>query len=167
MTLSAGRPRKPTAIKMLQGTYRKDQEPVREPEYQKPSIHVKPPVFINKYAKMYWKEYIQELINIGVITMQDIPLYAMLAEAFGEWRMYSEMLKHNPDGSKRTLEEYFEQRNYVFGKMPEFVSYNAAYDKYLKLAAKFGLSPSDRSKIDLGKKDNYDPLSDMLLEANQ
>ena len=147
-----GRPRKPTMTKVLQGTFRKDRQPEREPEYERPSNRVKPPVYLNKWAKEYWKDHVQELVDTGVMTDQDIPLYTMLSESYGEWRMYHEMVMHNPDGTDRTLDEYFNERNYFMSKMPEWISYNNSYDRYAKLCAKFGLSPSDRGKIDLGAK---------------
>jgi P27 family predicted phage terminase small subunit len=150
----------------LQGTFRRNQEPEREPEYSKPRNETKPPVWLNKWAKEYWKEHIHELIIKGVMSNQDLPLYEILAQTYGEMREYHYLILHDASGKQRTKEEYVEERNYNMSRMPELVYYNKSQDDYAKLCAKFGISPSDRGKVDLGKKDTSDPLADMLAEVN-
>jgi hypothetical protein len=67
-----GQNRKPRQSKIIQGTFRKDRNPSREPE---PSIvpePPKPPSGLNRWARREWKRLAAELAEQGLLTIVDL-----------------------------------------------------------------------------------------------
>jgi len=161
-----GRPRKSAAQKRLEGTFRHCREPIAEPEYEI-AVPRKPPTGLNKWARKFWNEYYPMLTGSGVLTEADIPTFVEMCKAWGASHQAEYDIMHNDDGSKRTLVEYRQQRHYSRNQMPEMLERREADDKFIKLAIYFGMTPSSRNKIDLGKKnDSVDPMEAMLTGAD-
>ena len=77
-----GPPKKPTQLKILQGTFRKDREPENEPEPEKIEEEINPPSHLSWMAKKKWKELVPELIELGLLTNIDLGALEICREAY-------------------------------------------------------------------------------------
>lgn len=162
-----GRPRKPTQQKVLQGTFRKDQENLNEPKYDPVRLdHADPPPYLNKYAKTYWKQYLPELIEKRIVTAQSLPAFEMLAQTFGDWKEAEYAMTHIGK-KKRSIAQYMAERGHAMNKMPEWVMAKSARADFYRFASHFGLTPSTQAKVSIPVIDKQvDVLSEMFKEVN-
>jgi phage terminase small subunit len=65
----AGRPPKPTKLKLLEGTFRPDR--ARPDEPQPPAGEIVKPAFLKKRASDLWDEYAPLLEKMGTLTVVD------------------------------------------------------------------------------------------------
>lgn len=133
-----GRPRKPTHLKVLQGTYRPDRAPKNEPmpDPETPSC----PSWLHPEAKREWRRLVPHLEKLGLLTRVDraalaayCQLYARWWEAEREIRVHG-MVQYTETG-------YATQR-------PEVGIANQALKQLKVYLAEFGLSPAARTRID-------------------
>jgi len=140
----------PTRLKVLKGNPGK--RPLNKDE-PKPTVGVgSPPAWLDRMAKLHWKELQPELERIGVLTIADRPGYTMLCQAWSEWRKSVRMMGDN-DAIFVAKSGYTQVTGYVSMERQR-------KQDYQKLAAKFGLTPSDRTTIKAvaPPKPNNDPL---------
>jgi P27 family predicted phage terminase small subunit len=135
--MTAGRKPKPTALKLIQGTYRPDRANANEPK-PKPGIPLCPK-FLQGEARETYRKVAKKLARIGLLTEIDEMALAMLCQSWAEYLEASEklretgMLVKSPNG--------FPMMN------PYLVIANAAVKKVRALLVEFGMSPSSRSRI--------------------
>jgi len=149
-----GRPRKPTDLKLLQGTYRKDRSPANEPKPEKVSLPPKPPSYLTKWAKKLWKSLAVELTEKGILTTIDTPALEACCEAYGQYRAAHEAVFRPQDPKtgkriKRTLQEYMKGRNSQ--TMPEYTTMTKAFNTFKAYLIEFGMTPASRGRIDIPK----------------
>jgi len=161
-----GRPRKPMAQKVLQGTFRKDRNPVNEPVISPPKVDtVRPPSSLNKWGKTFWKEHYQQLVDAKILTAADMPAFEMMARSWGEYKQADWDICHGSDGKKRTMAEYRRSREYNRKKMPEVMERKESLEAFNRIASQFGMTPVARNKIDIPQKKETDLLSEMYEET--
>jgi len=152
--MPAGRPRKPAQIKKLQGTYRKDQEPLNEPEPEFETTVRKAPAYLNKWAKKYWSDNARILIDMGTLTTADWDTYESLCIAWGEFmEMYDAIHSYTDETGrrrKRTMAQYMAGQNSQ--TIPEYTAMNKARTEWRTIAAQFGIGASNRNKISIKEK---------------
>jgi P27 family predicted phage terminase small subunit len=141
MSNEAGRPAKPTHLKVLHGD-RDDRINHDEPQ---PAVDVAPPFALTKAARAVWDRLAPDMQRKGVLTAWDVDLFAELCEAVVRLRTARR-------GSKRKPES---------GGVSPMREYSSALDMVVKLSSRFGMTPSDRSKlgVDRGGESNDDLLS--------
>lgn len=129
--MPGGRPRKPTAIKILEGTFRADRDgaaaAVPEPEGQPSSLH------LGGEALEFWGRITPGLVARGVAKACDSEALVMLAEWWARGRECSralESLAVNEKGAYQLL-----------------VMCGIATTHFDRLASRFGLTPSDRARL--------------------
>ena len=97
--MTKGRKPKPTKLKVIQGTFRKDRANPNEPipETEIPS----PPDFLNADALQEWGRMSEKLYQLGMLAEIDRGIFAGYCEAYGEWavakRTIAEVAKKNTD----------------------------------------------------------------------
>jgi len=135
--MTAGRKPKPTALKVIQGTYRPDRANPSEPQ---PRTTIPPcPKFLQGEARETYRKLAKKLARIGLLTEIDEMALAMLCQSWAEYLEASEklretgMLVKSPNG--------FPMMN------PYLVIANTAVKKVRALLTEFGMSPSSRSRI--------------------
>ena len=153
-----GPAKKPTALKVLSGTFRKDRANLKEPIISKDIDRPEPPAhFSDRAIRQWWntidnlpKGVIKELDLTTLIAYHEAEDYAHDAytnlQAFG-------MMTISPNGFLVTS------------------PYSTEYHKYsllrLKLAQELGFTPASRSKIvaDVPDAPASDPWADMAKQA--
>lgn len=158
----AGRPRKPTAQKILEGTIRADR--VKENEMM-PSVITyapSPPKFLSKGAKLEWKLVCNELISLGMLSGVDLALLAAYCQEMSVYveactRLTSEgyiMSTYREDGTA-----YHQQSPWVSIK-------NASLKNAQSLANQFGFTPSARAKLEAPER-GEDPLIEAMKKLRE
>lgn len=89
--MTAGRPRKPTKLHAVQGTYRSDRHGTNEPD--PPVASLKPPAWLDADGRKVWRDLAPGFIEMGVLTEVDVEAFAhacsKLATARREQSTYS------------------------------------------------------------------------------
>ena len=147
------RPRKPTNLKVVQGTnrpHRNNNEPVVSLEA--PEC----PDWLSKESKKYWEEISEQLVNVGLIGVVDGALFGLHCDSYGRLIEVSDQLKKMDDMLDQTP-------NGLEVQSALWQIRNKLWDQVLRSASEFGLSPAARSKINMPekaekKKDGWEAL---------
>ncbi len=154
-----GRPRKPTALKALEGNRGKRPLPENEP---KPAPVVEtpdPPSWINKEGKQIWKQLFPQLKRIGILTSIDINSFEALCYYYGEWREGIREIKKN--GKYYLYTNKAGATNEI--ERPIVKITQKAFENYKSMCTEFGLTASSRTRIEVKIDDEgVDPM-EMLL----
>ncbi|KQS33961.1 phage terminase small subunit P27 family [Dyadobacter sp. Leaf189] len=161
--MSAGRPTKPTALKKLEGTYRKDRAIGAEMMPSNIDHPPSAPSFLSKEAKKEWKSVCIELIQLQMLHRVDLGL---LAAYCSEMANYIEAVKAlKADGQVKTITR---DDGSSYSMPSPWVSIKNSYLKNAQaIAGQFGFTPSARTKINGSKKGEGDPFDDMMNLDNE
>lgn len=78
-----GRKPKPTKLKVIQGTFRKDRANPDEPN---PKTKIpSPPDFLNADALQEWGRMSEKLYQLGMLAEIDRGIFAAYCDSYGEW----------------------------------------------------------------------------------
>jgi P27 family predicted phage terminase small subunit len=126
---------KPTRLKLLQGTFRKDRAPKNEPQ---PRGTATCPLWLDADAKAEWKRIAPELVRLGLLTSVDRAAFAAYCGAFATW-------KH----AEKDIQEHGLIVTTTKGKQknPAVLIASDALKLMRVYIALFGLSPCDRTRI--------------------
>jgi P27 family predicted phage terminase small subunit len=157
----AGRPRKPTKQKILQGTFRKHRSAANEPDPPVVDRVPAPPRHLSLEARKLWKHLARRLKDQGLLTALDLPSLEILVF---NWGLYQELRKAILKRS-RSFSSYLKVRNSQTAL--EYTAMKEAFRLYKAFAVEFGLSPAARSRIDLKvpKTPVKDPMEGLLNEG--
>ncbi len=157
----AGRPRKPTHLKVVAGTAQPCRTNANEPEPQRerPS----PPSHLSDRGKAAWAEAVLITDRMGVLTEADPLALEDLAETLADLRAARASLEkplsmtvRGEDGEpvEKVFAEAGERYYWTFGKSgpmrrarPELADIADASRRLTACLAKFGLNPADRSRV--------------------
>ncbi|GAB4277836.1 MAG: hypothetical protein Kow0029_20720 [Candidatus Rifleibacteriota bacterium] len=144
------RPKKPTNLKILQGTYRKGRANKNEP---KPEICIpEPPGFLTDRALEEWHRIAPILEEMGLLSKVDSMALAAYCAAVARLWLAEEQLKI--EGLTVTNERGRRIKN------PLVDVVNSAAKQISMFASQFGMSPSTRGNVQAEKPDDdYNPLS--------
>lgn len=89
--MTKGRKLKPTKLKLIQGTFRKDRANKNEPE---PETKIpSPPDFLNADALQEWGRMSEKLYQLGMLAEIDRGIFAAYCQAFGRWAEAERLIK--------------------------------------------------------------------------
>lgn len=142
MTTEGGRPRKPTAMKVLHGD-RADRMPAAEP--QPAEREVSPPFALTKAARQVWDRLAPDLHAKGVLTSWDVDAFAEFCEAVT-------ILRAKRRSARRKARP---------GESSPMAEYRAAMQVVTTLGSRFGLTPSDRARLSVADR-APEPGDDLL-----
>lgn len=151
----AGRPPKPTSLKMLQGTARADRVNDDEP---KPTPGVPDcPAWLNNDAKKEWRAIVPELERLGLLTAVDGAALAAYCQAYGDLAWASREIKrvgrvYQTDGPSGTM---YRQR-------PEMAIAREAAAQMKSYLSGFGLDPASRTRLHVAPQGEADPFEAFL-----
>lgn len=161
-------PRKPTKLKILQGTTRKDRmvENEPEPENKIPS----PPSHLNKTAVCEWERISVELFRLGLLSEIDRSALAGYCEAYSLWveacEYKNEMAQKDP--SNKGLLDTTSNMNVIQAPIVGII--NQSRKAMKDFLVEFGMSPASRtrvsSKLSENDKSKQEPFTVMKKKAN-
>lgn len=129
---SGRKPAKPDAVRLADGTYRSDRHGLIELKPQAGGLPRKP-IFACRHAEQLWDDIAAELAEIGVVKRIDASLLQSLCELWGLYRKSYAIAAQRPiDRDAR-------------------ISVVAYWAKFEQAAARFGLNPQDRSRLQIDK----------------
>ena len=148
-------PKKPTALKILEGNPGKKPLPQNEP---KPApIMPDPPTWLDAEGKKFWETYGPKLNLLGLLTEIDGPAFTAICERYALYVKCVKTLKKK--GLIMETESGYEQQR------PEVsIAKNALADVKAFLT-EFGMTPSSRSRIDLKIEKDEDTMESLLSGA--
>ena len=138
---------KPTAIKLAEGTYRKDRAPKNEIQ---PTIelNLEAPSELNEWGVKLWTAIANEYSKIGLITKVDVGSLFTLCNEFGTYCEADDLIKAK--GLEVEEEIYSSKGEMVGTKLvtnPMLKVRNDAFKNYNSMCSKFGITPADRTRI--------------------
>jgi len=153
MMAKPGPPKKPTAKKKLEGTYRKDRAPKNEPQ---PKVGAPPkPRYLDRDASHHWRYYAPKLVRDRVMTDMDWSQFINACECWGMIRRCRRAIK------KHGLT--FTGSNGYVTQRPEIGILNRALEQYQKYATRFGFDPSGRTGIEAFPEPGQDQADNEFL----
>lgn len=128
---------KPTHLKLISGTARKDRMNKREP---KPEIKVPScPDFLDEEAKREWRRITPQLKRLRIISRIDRAMLASYCQAWSRWKRAEEAIRQHG--------EVFITPNGFVQKRPEVTIARESMLLMEKAAQHFGLSPASRTRV--------------------
>jgi P27 family predicted phage terminase small subunit len=149
--LSRGRKPKPTALKLLEGTARKDR--ILPNEMQPARMEELPlaPAHLSERGREEWHHLTAELHQLGMLHRVDLSLIAAYCNELSIYFEAEELLRakgrimtiKNPDGSIKYIQQ-----------APHVAIARNALKTAMQLGSQFGVTPSARTRISQGQIKN-------------
>ncbi|PAP79628.1 hypothetical protein B1759_15015 [Rubrivirga sp. SAORIC476] len=129
---------KPSALKLLQGTHRKDRAAANEPtpEVKPPSC----PTWLHKEAKREWRRIVPELVRLGLLAEVDRAALAAYCQAYATWWRMERDIDENGDVQLNA-------RSGLESARPQVAMRDKALDTMRRFLVEFGLTPAARTRV--------------------
>ena len=147
--------RKPTAIKVSEGTFRKDRAPIAEPEPS--SDKPRPPHWLNDRAKVVFDELVLILDEMQLASASQVDMLTLLAQRMEEVERFSVYL----DDVGTSYETTSKTGDTMWRAYPEVAQKNEAMRHAHSLLAEFGLSPSSVGAVSVLKDTGDNPWEEL------
>jgi P27 family predicted phage terminase small subunit len=147
------RPRKPTALKLVTGTFRKDRNNAAEPQPKRAIPRC--PSHLSDGAKLQWRHFARLLSGMGVLTAADGPALAALAETADDLAVARRALAAHGGALTYATETGF--RVY-----PEVRLISDANKRLASWLARFGMTPADRARVSVVEGKEHDELDQLF-----
>lgn len=142
--MPAGRPRKPTALKRLQGNPGKRALPQDEPEFERLDEAANPPEWLAVEAKAEWRRLAAELTALGLLTDVSAQVFAGYCQAYARWREAEEWMQEH---GRTIVMRDRDGRVTGVREVPQSKIATTEREQMRRLAGEFGLTPSEASKV--------------------
>jgi P27 family predicted phage terminase small subunit len=136
-----GRPRRPTVLKLIDGTIRPADANPNEPRV--PPGVPEAPAYLSKNERAAWDRFVEVLSKMRVLTTADFAALEQLACAFAEAKELRAFIRKNG----RVYEMFTEHGAKMRRPHPELTLLAKADRQVINLLGRFGLTPSDRSNV--------------------
>lgn len=140
-----GRPPKPTALKLIQGTQR---GPMRNEAMPTPALP-DPPDFLDEGAMREWRRMAPEAYRLGLLSEIDRAVFAAYCVSYSRWEFAEtrilEMAQNDPQTGALVMRT--KNGNTVHNPMV-YIARSALHD-LLTISDRIGLNPGARSRIDV------------------
>ena|ERR1041385_374204 len=166
---SGGQNRKPTAMKVIEGTFRQDRANPNEPEAKPLKFPCPPSMELNEFGMKEWERSTRVLIDLNVLTEGDVSALTAMCHQFGEFVYCDKEIKEKTylkepkeyilDMDPNQRIEYMRTK-YLVGKELKKLR-KEHLEAYSKLAQQFGLTPVSRARVSAQKKQENNPLDDI------
>ena len=138
-----GRKKKPTKLKVIEGTFRKDRSSESEPF---PDVCIPlPPDHLTDTAKKEWERISRELYSLGLLSEIDMAALAGYCQVYGRWADAEAQLKEGSILVKTNSGNIIQS--------PLVGIANTALKLMHKLLAEFGMTPASRAKVVSNKQE--------------
>jgi P27 family predicted phage terminase small subunit len=146
------RTKKPTKLKVIQGTFRKDRAPANEPKPR--PIAPSMPADLSGRARTLWKRLKSKLEKLELLTELDGPMFTTMCEAWARWYDARARLRG-------VLRSQTKVKDLALIRKAE-LSVERAEHSFRLLANEFGLSPAARARLDVDVGKEVDDLDEFL-----
>lgn len=137
--MTAGRPKKPPQLKILEGSFRKDRDDLGISQ-MKPVGMPECPAWLPKSAAKYWGEIGPKLEQVGLISLLDSAAFAAHCDSVGKFEEITEKLA--------TVEHMLDKTpNGLMIQSALFTIRNKLWDQVMKSAGEFGLTAAASGKV--------------------
>jgi P27 family predicted phage terminase small subunit len=154
--MTRGRPRKPTALKIVDGTFRKDRANANEPRPDRKRLPSPP--HLDAGARKIWRGYAKLLDDMGVLTVADRTALECLVMAHVDLTAARQALAAR-DG---LTYECYTKTGVTIRLYPEVRLVNDATKRLHSWLSAFGITPADRNKVETRIEKNEDPAAKFL-----
>jgi P27 family predicted phage terminase small subunit len=152
--------RKPTALKLLENTFRKDRAPKREP---RPKAGLPGcPTWLDARGRAKWRQLVPLLDGMRVLTKGDGDVLALACDAFARYRDARDAVREH--GS--TYESPTPAGGTIVRPRPEVQMADVAWRQYVQALIQFGLTPAARSRVTAEAPADSDPAGSFLFGAS-
>lgn len=130
-------PRKPAAVKKLEGTWRADRANAEEPVYR--AVAPPMPDWLSVPAAAEWCRLVPIMAEKRVLAETDLGVFAAYCSACADQQIANEALKNAP--------RFYESEAGLWKEHPAAKASRDAGQQVRMLANELGLSPASRSKV--------------------
>ena len=145
----SGPPPTPTVVKLLRGNPGKRRLPVGEPMPPSAPTCPSPPSCLAWYAVEEWERVAPELHALGLLTVLDVPMFAVYCSAYAQWRAAEEQLAEAAAADPENDGLVIERDGRLIANPATGIARRSA-ELMLRVAAEFGMTPAARSRINAG-----------------
>lgn len=138
-------PRKPTALRVIQGNPSRRPLPKNEPKPRR-GIPVPPP-HLDAYARAEWDRITPELLAVGLLTSIDGVTLAAYCQCVSRWTQAEEAIARMKARDKLTSALMIKTINGNAIQNPLIGVANRAMHMAIRFAAEFGMSPAARARF--------------------
>lgn len=143
-----GRKPTPTHLKLIKGNPGKRSLNPNEP---KPELaRPMPPTFLSDDAKVEWGRVVDRLFELGLMTDLDRAALAAYCQAYGRWAQAERALAEMGRQDQLTGALMIKTKNGNAIQNPIVGTANHAMAEMMRYATEFGMTPSARTRIDVG-----------------
>ncbi len=145
--MGPGRPRKPTAVKVMEGTYRADRSIPDEVAPELLASIPDPPEGLGDWGCREWHTVCRWLHDVGNLASTDLSLLAMYCNEIDNYWQYDALVK-----SKGAVFPIRDKTGQVINarRSPYTVLRREAQEQALRLASQFGFTPAARTRMMMG-----------------
>lgn len=147
-----GAPRKPTPLKVLHGTNRKDRANPKEPKPADLPKDATPPEWLTTRGKEAWTDILPILRGLGVMTVADPVALALLCDALAEYVDARAVVR--VEGATY----WTEGKSTMLRARPEVTIASDAWRRAKVMLTEFGLTPASRARVSGAAPGEEDPL---------
>ena len=157
--MPAGRPNKPTAVKVLEGTYRPDRALPNEVTPELLAHIPDPPEGLGEWGQREWVVVCRWLHEIGSLAATDLSLIAAYCNEIDNYWSYDAKVKQV--GAVISIKNK-EGMIIKVQKSPYTGLRKDALDEAIKLAGQFGFTPAARARLGSPGEKPKDEFEDFL-----
>jgi len=156
----AGRPRKPSALHILEGTAIAVRMNHNEPV---PTISddLRPPKWLSLESRRIWRWMAPRLLQMRVLTDADRDAFGLGCDAMADYLGYRATIQEH--GS--TYETTTMQHDTMIRPRPEVAMMADAWRRAERIFSAFGMNPSARSKVKAMAEEDIDPMETFLAKG--
>ena len=149
---------KPTALKKIEGTFRKDRAPKNEIQ---PTIALNSgaPAELNEWGAAIWNDIYGEYERIGLITKVDLSALTALCIEWGKYQEANDIIAAQ---GMQIEEPIYSQKGELVGSKtvvnPLLKVASDSLKNYVRLCGEFGITPASRARVsapDRKPNDNF------------
>jgi P27 family predicted phage terminase small subunit len=146
--MARGRKPLPTHLKLIQGNPGKRALNKDEPQ---PDLSIPtPPPHLNDEAKVEWGRVIDNLYRLALVSEIDRAALAAYCQAYGRWVQAERALARMAEKDQLTHALMIKTTNGNAIQNPLVGTANHAMNEMMRFAGEFGMTPSARSRINVG-----------------
>lgn len=165
LTSMRGRLPKPTQLKIVQGTQRRDRMNPDEPVV--PEGDVVMPTYLKGRARKFWHYHAPILTAMGLLTVADVAMLAELCETEAEfWTARDDVRKRGIEIESTRYDRKTDRPYTVTEDNPSVKIASDAGKRMKAILVEFGLSPSSRTRVKAQKPVEVDPLAELMAQRN-